>query len=405
MAQAFSKQPTTPAISFSDNPIVFEWYEDTAFFAGTTSDYYFEVKIYVDSVLQKTARREVEHTNGGRAYARIDISEIMRLTISAAQYTTTFQTQLPAPQVYVTFEAKYKVSGVDTNGALVTSSTIRVIKGSLTKLDFINYRDNDLFLTSKWGAFDGWQFFTQFPRSEKYYVGMDEDVFLNVVFRGDFTTTTFKLYDVTGTLITSGTSGLIDAVDNALYNVSPQTAIDRTTITASDFDDCYYYTVQIQEDSFDTLSEVFTFYIDRECERYPHARLYFLGKSGNIEAYTFKMKSMVERSTEVRGKRGYWGEWQNGTFVQDTLQTEETTHLVESSGEIMLQTDWINAPVQNWLSENLYESPYVLMERDGVLQRVIVQPIRYEKKQDYSGEQFNLEIKVKLSLHNQSQLI
>jgi hypothetical protein len=304
MAQAFSKQPK--AISFSDNPLVFEWYEGGAaagsnlFDAATTTDFYFEVKLYVNASLFNTYRVEIGNrvSSGANrfAYAKFDASDVLKFFVNANEVTDTLITPIAQTDYYITFTPKYLSSGTPTTGSTTTSATKRAVKGKLTKKDWIDYVDND-------------------------------------------------------------------------------------------------------------FTETFTFYIDRDCERYTNTRLYFLAKSVTIEAFTFKLVSRPRATTEVMTTKRQWGAWNGSSFAFDLKQGETQTTMVMSEETLFLESDWINEEVQHWLVENLYTSPYVIMERDGVMQRVNVMPMTYEKKSHSADALINETLTVSYSVDNSSMLL
>jgi hypothetical protein len=411
MAQAFSKQPK--AISFSDNPLVFEWYEGGAaagsnlFDAATTTDFYFEVKLYVNASLFNTYRVEIGSrvTSSGNAfaYAKFDASDVLKFFVNANQVTDTLITPIAQTDYYITFTPKYLNSGTPTTGSTTTSATKSAVKGKLTKKDWIDYVDNDLFKTSLWGD-DGYQFFTQFPRSQKYYVGLEEDVYLFYANSLAVERLIISLYEADGTLIVSENKATGRSDVFALLNLAPQQIIDSSlfTITLEQFEQATYYEVYVENV---TESEKFTFWIDRDCERYTNTRLYFLAKSGTIEAFTFKLVSRPRANTEVMTTKRQWGAWNGSSFAFDLKQGETQTTMVMSEETLFLESDWINEEVQHWLVENLYTSPYVIMERDGVMQRVNVMPMTYEKKSHSADALINETLTVSYSVDNSSMLL
>jgi hypothetical protein len=274
MAQAFSKQPKV--ISFSDNPLVFEWYEGGAvagsnlFDASTTTEFYFEVELYVNNSLYNTYRVEIGNTVSAvgveYAYSKFDASEVLKSFVNANEVTDTLITPIPKTDYYITFTPKYLNSGTPTTGSTTTSATKSAAKGKLTKKDWIDYVDNDLFKTSLWEISDGSEFFTQFPRSQKYYVGLNEDVYLFFANDTEIERLIISLYEADGTLIVTEDKATGSSNVYALLNLAPQQIIDSSifTITEANFNDTAYYTIKGRTKGRDLLTETFTFYIDRD---------------------------------------------------------------------------------------------------------------------------------------------
>jgi hypothetical protein len=396
MAQEFTQQPKY--VSFSDNPIVYAWYEDTQYLIQ--DEFRWNVEVYINSSLHSTHVIYIQDISGGDAYAKFDVSDIVKQYAIANKRTTLFLTDIAPTEVYIKVTAEYDGGSLSP----LTSNTVNCIKGKLTKQDFVQYIDNDLFLTSKWESASGFQFFTQFPRTEKYWCGLDEDLWLTAINSGATDTLRVTLYDVAGSSIVSATKALTEYIAS-LIEVSPSTIVAETTVVSADFDECYYYTIEVRDDVSLEYSEPFKIYIDRGCSRFTHSRLIFLGKCGSLEAWTFKMISRPTAQVTAKETKSIFGTWQGGEYVFDLEQGEFKTHLTESVERIELNTDWINDETHNWLVENLMTSPYIIMQRDGIYQRMVIEGTSYEKKKNNQENLFNVSLTLKYSHTNSSMLL
>jgi hypothetical protein len=252
-------------------------------------------------------------------------------------------------------------------GTFVTGTVNRAWNASLRHPDFINYDYLD-FMVSRINPNSGnIKFLTDFPRARKYFVGLYESAFVAFINRSkpnvDFY---LKLYDITGTLITSYTN-TIGVGDLNVIDCSPQNLIANTTATLLDFQSCAYFTVRVQgidPGTYSGFSETFTFWMDTECHRYDTHRLHWLNKLGGWDSFTFTLVSVNSskvKTSEYQRERGQWNP--SGTTWEYTLyHGEQLSFNKYATDQLVLNSDWIQESLQNWLVRDLYESPKVYLE-------------------------------------------
>jgi len=412
MAQAYTSEPAIQ--SPSDNPLIFEYYESGFSGGANTTDFYFAIEVYVEGVLVGNYRTSIEDVSGIKGYSHFDASSIIRNYVTHNQRLDAGIAEANIISYYITFTPYYTVSGVDYTGTTTTSSTRYAWKGKLEKKDWIsftsdtlfpNVKDNDTASLLEWC--------TQFPSASNYYVGLDEQCFLSTYAYGTtFQEAFFELFDSSGVSITTATYTFASTIDNGInLNCSPQSIIDETTITTANFSTCAYYTVIAKDNTGTpvTVTETFTFHIDLDCSRYEKVRAFFLSKSGNVDAFTFRLLSRETVKTKASGYERSWGEWVTGTTEQEFQYSLEqggsSNYLIQSTKKLLINSDWISEAVQNWLVENMYESPYLVITQDDVTQSAMMESRTFEFKKIVNDKLINERVNLMISHDDKSMVI
>jgi hypothetical protein len=344
------------------NPFVWVFESDQT----AQPNFSFVVELYVDGSLVSTHQVFNESAN----YAKFDASGDLRCLLTSEMVTTgallTFYDTAFAV-VNVRIYEKYGTPPV-LSGTFATGSVRRAFNSSLQHPDFINYDYLD-FMVSRTNTNSGnILFLTDFPRTRKYFVGLYESAFLTFLSRSKPSVDFYlKLYDITGTLITSYTNTISGIGDMSVIDCSPQNLIANTTVTLLDFQSCAYFTVRVQGLDAGTNSgftETFTFWIDTECHRYDTHRLHWLNKLGGWDSFTFTLvstNSTKVKTSEYQRERGQWDT--SGTAWQYTrYHGEQMAFNKYATDTTILNSDWIHESVQQWLVRDLYESPKVYLE-------------------------------------------
>jgi len=397
-------------VTFSDNHNVYTFSDNDKSVAATTVEFAFVVEVHVNGVLYSTheVAPEITFNDGAnKAWGKFDVNEILQTAIAINTRTTTIATEAANVPVFIKVSAK----GVDNTGAIftvaqVTAPTTLALKGRLNNIDFVEFLYNNKYDTTKMEVANGWQFYTNFPRTEKYFIGLVEhEAYLMAGHQSaSFGDIVIKLYTAAGALIATATK-TVAITDAILINAAPKRIVLETAITDANFTTCAYYTVQLKELTANTLSEEFVFWVDRDCSVYDDVRVYFLEKTGTIGAFTFRMlnrKTTTIQSAATHKQR--WGTWVNQNFVFDMQRGEEVGIVTTATEGLLLNSDWITEGVQNWLAENMYESPFIIIERGGVYERATVATVGYESKQTVNDKLFNEVVELRLSAHKQSIL-
>jgi len=400
----------TAKVTFSDNHNIYTFSEDTFSLNANTTEFFFTVEVFINGASYSTHKVVPEQTyNDGtlKSWGKFDMQQILSNIVGINQRTTQIATQANNVKFNIKVGAEYINAGTPATIAQVTGAETLAIKGRLNNRDFVDFLYNNKYNTTALLAANDWQFFTNFPRTGKYYVNKNvHDVYLHAGFYNcEFNKIYFKLYTTAGTLIASATHTFTKINNAILINAAPKYIISETTIVDADFDTCAYYTVQTEDDINIYESEEFTFYVDRDCSVYDDVRLYFLETTGNIGAHTFRMLSRENTTVEnFNMHKQIWGVWADDEYTFSLERGEEVGVMSYATTRLLLNSDWIEEATQNWLAANLYISPWVLMERGGVYERTNILTRGGEQKKRVNDKLFNEVVEVKLSNTITSQL-
>ena len=359
MAITITQQPQSfqPAC----NPYIWVFESDQT----AQPNFSFIVELYVGGSLVSTHQVFNESTN----YAKFDASGDLRCLLTSDMVTTGALLTYYDPAVDVVNIRIYEKYGTPPvlSSVFATGNINRAWNASLRHPDFINYNEL-VYKISRANPLSGnILFLTDFPRTRKYFVGLYESAFLTFINRSkpnvDFY---LKLYDITGSLITSYTNN-ISVGDLNVIDCSPQNLIANTSVTLVDFQSCAYFTVRVQGldvGVFSGFSENFTFWIDNECHRYDTHRLHWLNKLGGWDSFTFTLVSTDSTKVKTSDYQRERGEWDTtGTTWQYTrYHGEQMAFNKYATDKTVLNSDWIHESVQQWLVRDLYESPKVYLE-------------------------------------------
>jgi len=373
MAITFHTQPQvfTPG----SNPVVWTFSSDET----AQPNFSYIVEVYINAILHST--HQVFQQNG--IYAKFNASEIMRGILSSPLITdTTLVTLYSSAFDSVNIKVYEQYGATPAIFASATSASKYVFNAALRHQDFVNwdYLDYNVATTNPLTTIS---YLTSWPRTYKYLCGLNEKIFLGVICNDIALKVDIRLYNAANTQIASSLANTIVLSALTVLDASPQTLIDNTSLTSGDFSTCVYYTVRINASgigAYPGTTEVFSIYIDTECQRYPSRRLHWLNKFGVWDSFTFDLVSTD--STKVEGNRyeKEKGIWDDENYVYPLYQGEGTTFSKRAEDTLTLNSDWIKEDVQQWLVRELYESPKVYLESDGNFEPVNVTNATYKLK-------------------------
>ena len=294
MAITFHTQPQvfTPG----SNPVVWTFSSDET----AQPNFSYIVEVYVNAILHST--HQVFPQNG--IYAKFNASEIARGLLSSPLLLDGTLVTLYSSAFDIIDITVYEQYGTPPAIEASDSSNSKyVFNAALRHPDFVNwdYMDYNITTTNPLTAIP---YLTSWPRTYKYFCGLNEKVFLGFISNDSGLAVDIRLYNSANALIASSLGNVITFQQLTVLDASPQTLINSTSLTSGDFTNCVYYTVRTNATGIGPYigrSEVFSIYIDTECQRYPSKRLHWLNKFGVWDSFTFDLVSTD--STKVEGNR------------------------------------------------------------------------------------------------------
>jgi len=262
---------------------------------------------------------------------------------------------------------KYGTPPVTDLGSATNTSGINFLNGSFRYGELYpsqyDYQDYDLDTGGK-----GDLFLTDFPRDKRDLVSYNEAKFLAIINSGgDNLTGYVKLYDISNTQIASATwiGFLGTGLSTPMISVGPLSLVSGTSLVQADFNDCYYYTIQLKQTADASKdSELYKIYYDTSCSAYSRRRLHWLNRFGAWDSFTFTLLS--EDSTSIQSNRytRATGRWNGDDYQRNLSDGNQMTMSKFMQDRLILNSDWIHEDIQNWLVRSLYESPRVYLQND-----------------------------------------
>ena len=373
MAITFHTQPQlfTPG----SNPVVWTFSSDET----AQVNFSYIVEVYINSILHST--HQVFPQNG--IYAKFNASEIARGLLSSplildGTLVTLYETAFDTISITV-----YEQYGTPPAIEASDSSNLQyVFNAALRHQDFVNW-DYMNYNVSTFNPIAAISYLTSWPRTYKYFCGLNEKVFLGFFTDDSNVDVNIVLYNAANAVIVSSPGNAIAFQELNVIDASPQNIINNTAITSGNFSTCVYYTVRTRGQGgggYIRATESFKIYIDTECQRYPSRRLHWLNKFGVWDSFTFDLVSTD--STKVDGNRyeKEKGIWDAEDYVYPLYQGEATTFSKRAEDTLTLNSDWIKEDIQQWLVRELYESPKVYLESDGSFEPVNITNASYKLK-------------------------
>lgn len=346
----------------------------------------FVVELYMSGTLHSTHEIYPESGNVGK----FSPTGIARAAVSSNFPDASVLSQNLNPDMYwdVIVYEKYGTPPVtDLGSATSAPAVVYYLNGSFRYGELYpgvyDYQDYDIETGGK-----GDLFLTDFPRNRRDLVSYSEYKFLAIINSGvDNCTGYVYLYDISGSVIASATwtGALATNLRTPMISCGPLSLVSGTSLVQSDFDDCYYYTIQIKQTATPSKdSEIYKIYYDTSCSAYSRRRLIWLNKFGAWDSFTFTLLS--EDSTDITSNKytRRSGRWVGGDFQYDLSDGQQMTMSKFMQDKLILNSDWIHEDVQQWLVRELYESPRVYLQNDfgtSVLEPVNVTNANYILKQ------------------------
>ena len=340
-------------ISPAGNPLVFTFSSDQT----AQVNFSFVVEVYIDGLLRITQEVFRQFNTLGR----IDVSEAVQSTLSNIRITTDLEYDATDSMVEYYIIVYEKYGATPTIQASDTSTTLKAFNGSIEYADFVawDYTQYDPNVTQ-----DA-VFLTYFPTTSRALCGMYENFYLGYFEQSGVAICDFNVYllDIQGNTIASDSYTLTSTEFNIL-NVGPQVIIANSSITQNDFDDCFKYEVSVGVQGVSFVGP-FTIYMDLDCKRYTTYRLHWLNKLGSFDSFTFGLVSTESATVQSFGYQRDPGVWDGTSYTYPLYAGQKIDFAKTKSEQLVLNSDWINQDVQQWLVESLYDSPLVYLERDN----------------------------------------
>ena len=376
MAVTIEQSPSTDFV-LSGNPII--WVFSSNQTGQVNFSYY--VEVYVDGVLNSS--HQVFPESG--IYGKFDASQIAESELTAPTIPTDIN-GVDAGFARVNVKVYERYGTTPTLQASSTSNAKTVIKGKLFTNTWINSDINEYFIDD-----DGKKFLTNCP---EFKLRSSEDLFLYSIVDSYTSNVTVHLNykDVDGVSLNT------ESIVNTGYR------LNAYSLSYSILDG-YYSLVNVStvevyiEDVDNIISETIIINIDK-CYKPDTTRLHFLNQLGGVDAFTFDAVSKQSMSTQTNSFLTTQGGFDGAAYTYSTTNSQTGNYQVTSNTKLMLESNWINEDIMQWLNDNLFTSPYILMETANGLQRVANTSASVKYKKNRNDMAFNVVIELDLQMHS-----
>lgn len=374
MAITIQREPQrfTPAF----NPVVYV--ADSTNNAQPNFFYLFD--IYVNNSVSFIARLSVPaHPVHGTAMADIqrEVAAYVKYSVPAIAGAFTAHGESIA-EVYVEVGERYDVAGVSTDfPALNTSATSYVYNAAIKPSEFLNYThtnylpqisaakflsDTPMISTVSDQQF-GWLYFLNDSASP-----VDRARFAEI-----------KTYNASGALIATfrliNNFSTVSTYDDRLQSVSfapgslnnipPSEVVvgAQPIITAQ----VAKYTIQLMRTDLQYSSELRTFVINRNCNPFGQAEIYWLNRFGGINSYTFKARVDVPVTVEGQVYERNISRLESTGYVFNPSFPGQVQYSTMIQERLVVNTGYLWENESAWIAD-LIKSPYIyILDSDGVV--------------------------------------
>lgn len=385
-------------------------YNDLAFIVSTDytplDAFKFVVKVYHGGSLIKTLKYD-RWPHG--PYIQADVHRMLETRFAPVPQNLVLATGAAKFNLVHTTFADYKVEfseeddNVALSGTTVTASGY-TFNAAFKYLDWIDFDYTDFNMHPGTQS----RFLTNSPKAIK--IREDEVAELGFIsLDKKANNALITTYDAAGAVINTTQidntlyGGSSDGISQALGLLCGPYHLGSSIITT----DVAKYTVEMR-DTTTTISEIFTFVMDRDCYRNASFRLHFLNRWGRFDSFTFTgghKHNLRFNKSNYQKFTGYTDlntlQWTNPGYARGTINfdTQETEQYTLNSG-------WLTEDESDWLQE-LVGSPEVYWQAEAgnpnKLIAVNITDDSYEVK-NYAGKKlFSLSLTIQLAQPNYRQ--
>lgn len=386
---AITVHSTPASYTPSDNPVTWVFSSDQT--GQANFSFVIEVHINGTSVGEHLVFPEV----GSRAH--FDASEIASIYCDHADRGQSGFSADAANHKQVRLKIQERYGDPATIQGTNTTAEITAFKARLPDDEWESW-DHTVYKTDS-----GTQFMTDFPTAEDFLLQSDEIAYLSIIADGSSVDVKVELFDASDASIVSDTKTFASPGRINMFDVS-QSAIagEYASISSGDFTSASYYIITTTKTANDIS---FTITIDRTSEQYPHFRFLFLNTLGGIDSWTFTMLSRKRRQITRRTFERQYGGWVGTDYEYSSAAGRTLVTSTTTVPSIIVNSDWLDEDVQQWLAQQMYESVRVWMYDGADTVAVNVMTRGYELKTHKNDMLVNEMAEVDISNYRKSMVV
>lgn len=391
MAITIHQQPQI--FSLSDNDILY------VFSSNQTAQPNFEyrIEIRINGVLQFVGK--VFPIQGATAY--FNATEILRGLVPAPTINSQPDTSVNLDPLFfgnssnrlVNFRVIERFGDPIANGAQAEHNA-RVWKGACSELQYISL-NTEMYTI---GATVDRLFLTNFPRSHKYYIDINKNIYLSFINQSNESIILAWTSEDDNDLYTFGTF----ASNVYFFNLNTNAITNSLGTNWGKF-----ATIQVVElDGGQTTprNELFRFEF-AECLD-DDRTVYFLNKLGGVDQWLFTKRKQVKSNFERSEFKKKFGVLDGNSYNYDSFIGRGQNFHNAQTETMVLDSDWLHPDVHAWLVQELLESPLVWMEdNEGNKTRYMIQNSMSDQGQEKYDVWKTLSLEMKPTLQSYSSTL
>ena len=364
-------------------------------FFGLNS-YSYEVGVYINDTLHSTHRLLFSPGD----VVNFDVSRITRSVIGRPLITTG---GVASTKAYGTVHLVVQVrAGSTLLDETYTSDKIVFWKARLDEVDFNNWDASD------WtpGPGSAGKFLTNYPEGQQRLIQRGANFYLTTFYPGlpvdiddDLRIRRRGYTSDGGSLVQTTQIGTSSVYSDGLPDIWKVAVVNLGGTSWSSLIGSAGY---IDVDLYDTTnSEPWTTSVgltvwEGDCNE--GATVHFMNKLGGMETFYFPIRKLDEARIEdykVQVDTGDFAPQDNGVYA----------YLLQAVDRVTLRSDWLTEAVQNWLVEELFESPFILIEIGGVQVRAFCRETQWTKRTFANDAIFDVNAEFEISERRYSPLV
>ena len=136
------------------------------------------------------------------------------------------------------------------------------------------------------------------------------------------------------------------------------------------------YTVQLQNATFQTTSEVFTFKVKSKCTPYENYKLIYLNKSGSYSTFNFELGSKEKFNATKKNFKANYGSvttvGENDSFGWNSFDRGSSTYATSVSNTYQITSDYMTESDGNKIKDLIHSPDVYHLSNDGILRAINV---------------------------------
>lgn len=167
------------------------------------------------------------------------------------------------------------------------------------------------------------------------------------------------------------------------------------------------YTIHLEDNSGQVISETFTFNIDQDCSKYTPVRLHWMNRLGGFDSFNFDLKSEERTGVNRKDFRQQHHTWDGANYASVTWgynaeNRGRKTYDTQLTKKLRVNTNYLTDAESVWM-EDLFTSPEIYQEVNNQLLAVNIDGRSITKQTSLNDKLMQYTFDLEYSLQNSRQ--